>query len=81
MPNPQPTAKMSRDNAIEIFTILSGMGFGVAIKHIRGDFQIEVPVRLRGDKAYRKEAEISMVALRAGYIAVQTGSTLRIIGR
>lgn len=75
-----PLMALSRDKALEIFGILSGMGYAVSVKHLRGYFFIEVPVRLRGDKCYGKEAEIAQLVERAGLRTIQTGQTLRIIG-
>lgn len=66
---------------MDIFNILAGLGYAVAIKHLRGNYFIEVPIRLRGDKVYGKEAEISELAERAGFRTLQTGMTLRIIGK
>jgi hypothetical protein len=72
---------LSKEKAIEIFSLLSGMGYAVAIKHIGYRFYVEVPVTLRGDKAYGKQAEIMQLATRGGFTAIQTGQTLRIVGR
>ncbi len=75
-----PSSGIKRQDAFAIFTLLTDMGYGCAIKHLRGLYYIEVPVRLAGDKAYHREAEVSAIAYRAGYQPVQTGNTLRIIG-
>lgn len=72
---------LNKDKAIEIFSLLVGMGYPVAIKHVDGKFYVEVPVTLRGSKAYGKQAEIMNLAIRGGFTAVQTGHTLRIVGR
>ncbi len=79
IPEP-PTSGISRDAAMSMFVMLTNLGYGCAIKHLRGYYYIEVPVRLNGDKAYHKEAEISALAFRAGYVTMQSGHTLRIIG-
>lgn len=76
-----PMEALRLDAAIQIFTTLSGLGYGVSIKHLRGLYFIEVPVRLRGDASYGKEAEIADLASRVGLTTIQTGQTLRIIGR
>ena len=73
---PSRIKPLTRDRALEIFTILSGMGYGCAVKHLRGNYYVEVPVRLRGDKAYHEEALIMQVARRGGYEVLQTGSFL-----
>lgn len=72
---------LTKEKAIEIFGVLAGMGYGVAIKHKSGKFYVEVPVTLKGDPAYGKQAEIMQVAIRGGFTAVQTGMTLRIVGK
>lgn len=74
-----PGATLPKEAAFSIFNVLVGLGYGCALKHLRGGFQVEVPVRLRGDKAYNKESEITALAVRAGYNAIQTGNTLRIV--
>jgi len=70
---------MSRDKALEIFNILSGMNYGCTIKHLQGVFSVEVPVTLRGDPAYGKQAEIIRLAMRGGFEPVQAGQLLRIV--
>ena len=75
------THNLSRDKAIEIFNLLSGMEYDVAIKFTRDKYYIEVPVTLAGSKSYGKQAEIMSLAIRGGFIAVQTGMTMRITGR
>lgn len=72
---------LTRDKAIEIFSLLVGMEYDVAIKHAKGKFYVEIPVTLVGSKSYGKQAEIMQLAQRGGFNAVQTGQTLRIIGR
>lgn len=69
---------LTRDRALEIFNLLTAQGYAVSVKHIRGDFYVEVPVRLRGDKAYGKEVEITELVSRAGYQCVRAGMLLRI---
>ena len=76
--DPNRITPLSKDRALEIFEILCGMGYGCAVKHLRGSYYVEVPVRLRGDKAYHEEAFIMQVARRGGYEVLQTGSILRI---
>lgn len=78
---PELAGRLTRDQALEIFNVLAGLGYACAVKHRARDYTVEVPVRLSGDKAYGKEAEIVQIAMRAGFVAVQTGHTLRIIGR
>lgn len=73
-----PNYALSKDKAIEIFSLLSGIGYGVAIKHLRGNYYIEIPVRLRGDKAYRAEWEITRLMARSGYQVLQAGNILRV---
>jgi hypothetical protein len=72
---------LTKDKAIEIFSLLVGMGYDVAIKHAQTKFYVEVPVTLRGSKSYGKQAEIMALAIRGGFQAVQTGQTLRIVGK
>ena len=69
---------MSQSQALEVFRLLAGIGYGVSIKHLRGNYYVEIPVRLKGDKAYYKEAEIMTLVQRAGFQAVQAGQLLRI---
>lgn len=71
-------APLSKDRAMDVFTTLVAQGYAVSVKHVRGNFYVEVPVRLRGDKAYGQEAEIMALMSRAGYQCVQAGSLLRI---
>lgn len=73
--------ELRQDKAIEIFMLLAGMGYGAAIKHVRGKYYVEVPVTLKGDPAYGKQSEIMQIAVRGGFTAVQTGQTLRIVGK
>lgn len=72
--------KMTKERAIEIFNLLAGMGYACAVKHIRGSYAVEVPVTLRGDKAYGKQTEIIEIAKRGGFEVVQAGQLLRVIG-
>ena len=72
--------RMTKDRAMEIFNILSGIGYAVSIKHLGGYYFIEVPVRLKGDPAHGREGEIIALAARGGFVAIQTGRTLRIRG-
>lgn len=72
---------LTRDKAVEIFSLLVGMEYDVAIKHAQGKFYVEVPVTLRGSKSYGKQVEIMEIAQRGGFTAIQTGQTLRIAGR
>lgn len=74
------SAILDRDAALAMFVTLSNLGYGVAVKHINGQYFIEVPVRLRRDKSYGKEAEITALAFRAGFTTVQAGGVLRIVG-
>lgn len=69
---------ISKDRALEIFNLLAGIGYAVSVKHIRGNYYVEVPVRLVGDKAYNAEAEISAIAFQGGFTAIQAGKLLRI---
>lgn len=69
---------LSRDRALEIFNLICGLGYGCAVKHLRGNYYVEVPVMLVGDKAYGKQVEIIEIAKRGGYEALQTGNVLRI---
>lgn len=69
---------LSRDRALDIFTLICGLGYGCAVKHLRGSYYVEIPVRLKGDPAYHKEVEIIELAKRGGYEALQTGAVLRI---
>jgi hypothetical protein len=72
---------ITRDKGMQIFDVLVGLGYAVALKHMHGKFYLEIPVRLRGDKVYGKEAEIATLAERAGLGTVQAGGVLRVIGR
>lgn len=69
---------LTRDKALEIFTLICGLGYGCAVKHLRGNYYVEVPVMLKGDPAYLKQVEIIEIAKRGGYEALQTGNVLRI---
>lgn len=71
---------MPRDAAFRMFDMLVANRYAVSIKHIGGFYFIEVPVGLRGDPAYGKQAEIQTLSERAGYRCLQTGQTLRIVG-
>lgn len=73
-----PGKPISRDRALEIFALLCGLGYAASVKHIKGNYYVEVPVRLQGDRAYMKEAEIMEIATRGGFTAVQAGNLLRI---
>lgn len=81
MSTERPEHALTMNAALEIFTTLAGLGYGVAVKHQQGRCYVEVPVTLRGDPAYGKQAEIMSLALRGGFTAVQTGPTLRIVGK
>lgn len=72
---------LTKEKAIEIFNLLCGMEYDVAIKFAQGHYYVEVPVTLRGSKSYGKQVEIVNIAMRGGFVAVQTGMTLRITGR
>jgi hypothetical protein len=72
---------LSREKAVEIFLLLVGMEYDVAVKHAKGKFYVEIPVTLKGSKSYGKQAEIMNLAVRGGFTAVQTGQTMRIVGR
>jgi hypothetical protein len=72
---------LTKEKAIEIFGVFAGIGYAVSIKHVKGKFYVEVPVTLKGDPAYGKQAEIMEIAVRGGFTAVQTGHTLRIVGK
>lgn len=76
-----PILRLDRQRALDIFNVITGLGFACSIKHLRGYYFIEVPVRLRGDKAFNAEAEITQLVERAGLRTLQTGMTLRIIGK
>ncbi len=69
---------IGRDRALDIFTLLSGIGYAVSVKHIRGNYYVEVPVRLVGDKAHNKDAEITTLMMQGGYTVLQAGNLLRI---
>jgi hypothetical protein len=76
--DPYSIKPLSGDRALEIFHLFCAMGYGCAVKHLRGNYYVEIPVRLVGDPAYRQEARIMEVARRGGYEVLQTGRTLRI---
>ena len=76
--NGGPIRPLTKDRALDIFSILSGIGYGCSVKHLRGNYYVEVPVRLRGDMAYHKESEIISIAKRGGFEALQAGNLLRI---
>lgn len=73
--------ELSKDKAVELFMMFVGLGYDVAIKYVHSKFYVEIPVTLRGSKSYGKQAEIMNIAVRGGFIAVQTGMTMRIAGR
>ncbi len=69
---------MSKESALLLFHIFVEKGYAVSIKHRRGGYSLEIPVRLTDDPCYGMEGEIVGMAVRGGRIAVQTGGTLSI---
>jgi hypothetical protein len=70
---------MPRDIAFTLFHMLVDRKYAVSLKHLGGYYFIEVPVALRGDPCYGRQAEIIALASNAGCEAIQTGPTMRII--